>query len=150
MCRLKCPNMEKSQRKYTGLTPLLPPLQKEMIALSSDGCPMEYAPPIFDYLKEGDKLDLNGPHGDFFLRESDREMICIAGGSGLAPINSILYEIRDKNIRRKATFFFGCVEKRDLYYTDEMKAFEKQIPDFRFVPALSAPREADNWPGRSD
>jgi Na+-transporting NADH:ubiquinone oxidoreductase subunit F len=147
--QIKVPQYGKvTEEVYRAYSIASSPLQKEMIKLIVRRVPHGICTTyIFDYLKEGDKLDLNGPHGDFFLRESDREMICIAGGSGLAPINSILYEIRDKNIRRKATFFFGCVEKRDLYYTEEMKAFEKQIPDFRFVPALSAPREADNWPG---
>lgn len=104
---------------------------------------------VFDHLKEGDRLDLNGPYGDFYLRDSDREMICIAGGSGLAPIKSILHYLAENNIRRKASFFFGCVAKRDLYYVDEMKAFEEKIPDFRFIPALSAPEEGDNWAGET-
>ena len=104
---------------------------------------------IFDHLNEGDKLDLNGPYGEFYIRDSDREMICIAGGSGLAPIKSILHFMADNNIRKKATFFFGCVKGRDLYYMDEMKAFEDKIPDFRFIPALSAPEEGDEWTGET-
>ncbi len=104
---------------------------------------------VFDHLKEGDTLMLNGPYGDFFLRDSDREIICIAGGSGLAPIQSILHKIEEEGIRRKNTFFFGCVGKRDLYNLEEMKGFEERIPDFKFVPALSGAKEEDNWSGET-
>lgn len=104
---------------------------------------------VFDYLKEGDTLMLNGPYGDFFLRDSDREIICIAGGSGLAPIQSILYQLAEEKIDRKTSFFFGCVGKRDLYYVDEMRAFEKKLPDFRFIPALSGHKEEDQWSGET-
>ena len=105
---------------------------------------------VFDFLKEGDTLHLNGAYGDFYLQEdSQREMICIAGGSGLAPIKSILHRMEEKGMQRKAAFFFGCVKKRDLYYVDEMKAFEKTIPNFRFVPALSGAQEEDNWTGET-
>ena len=105
---------------------------------------------VFDFLKEGDTLYLNGAYGDFFLQEdSQREMICIAGGSGLAPIKSILHRMEEKGMQRKVTFFFGCVKKRDLYYVDEMKAFEKTIADFKFVPALSDAQAEDNWTGET-
>ncbi|HHY81949.1 MAG TPA: 2Fe-2S iron-sulfur cluster binding domain-containing protein [Clostridiales bacterium] len=104
---------------------------------------------IFDYLKEGDKIVLNGAYGEFYLRDTDREIVCIAGGSGLAPIKSILHQMHEEGINRKATFFFGCVSKRDLYYVDEMKVFESLIPNFRFIPALSGPKEEDNWTGET-
>ncbi|MGI6538974.1 MAG: NADH:ubiquinone reductase (Na(+)-transporting) subunit F [Caldicoprobacterales bacterium] len=104
---------------------------------------------IFDYLKEGDLLDLNGAYGDFYLRDTDREIIYIAGGSGLAPIKSMLHQMEEEGISRKATFFFGCVGKRDLYYIDEMKAFEGKIPNFKFVPALSGAGENEGWDGET-
>ncbi|PKL51275.1 MAG: oxidoreductase [Candidatus Riflebacteria bacterium HGW-Riflebacteria-2] len=93
---------------------------------------------VFKHLKEGDKARLIGPFGEFFLRDSDREIVCIAGGSGLAPIRSIILDMIDRGIsNRKATFFFGAVSQRDLYYVEEFKAIEKEHPWFRFVPALS-------------
>jgi Na+-transporting NADH:ubiquinone oxidoreductase subunit F len=104
---------------------------------------------VFDYLKEGDTLHINGPYGDFYLRESEREIICIAGGSGLAPIKSLLHQIEEEGIQRKTSFFFGCVGKRDLYYVDEMKAFEDKLPNFRFIPALSGAAEGDDWTGET-
>lgn len=93
---------------------------------------------VFKHLKEGDKVRLIGPFGEFFLRDTDREIVCIAGGSGLAPIRSIVLDMIDRGIsNRKATFFFGAVSQRDLYYVEEFKAIEKAHPWFRFVPALS-------------
>jgi len=93
---------------------------------------------VFKHLKEGDKVRLIGPFGEFFLRDTDREIVCIAGGSGLAPIRSIILDMIDRGIsNRKATFFFGAVSQRDLYYVEEFKAIEKKHPWFRFVPALS-------------
>lgn len=93
---------------------------------------------VFNHLQAGDKAMIVGPFGEFFLRDSDREIVCIAGGSGLAPIRSIILDMIDKgNSSRKATFFFGAVSQRDLYYVEEFKEIEKQHPWFRFIPALS-------------
>lgn len=93
---------------------------------------------VFKHLKEGDKVRLIGPFGEFFLRNTDREIVCIAGGSGLAPIRSIILDMAEKGINnRKTTFFFGAVSQKDLYYVDEFKAIEKAHSWFRFVPALS-------------
>ena len=93
---------------------------------------------VFKHLHEGDRVKLIGPFGDFFLRDTDREIVCIAGGSGLAPIRSIILDMIDRGItNRKATFFFGAVSTRDLYYVEEFKAIEKQHPWFKFIPALS-------------
>ena len=57
--------------------------------------------------------------------------------------------MEEEGISRKATFFFGCVGKRDLYYIDEMKAFEGKIPNFKFVPALSGAGENEGWDGET-
>ena len=93
---------------------------------------------VFKHLNQGDKARLIGPFGEFFLRDTDREIVCIAGGSGLAPIRSIILDMIDRGIsNRKTTFFFGAVSQRDLYYVEEFKVIEKSHPWFRFVPALS-------------
>ena len=102
---------------------------------------------VHDYLKEGDKITLNGPHGDFFLRDVDRPIIFIAGGSGMAPFKGMLSKMAADGNNRKCTFFFGAVSKRDLYHLELMSDFEKKLPNFKFVPALSAPAPEDNWTG---
>jgi len=104
---------------------------------------------VFSYLKEGDHVTLNGPYGEFHLNESDRDIIFIAGGSGMAPIKSMLHDMAEKSISRKATYFFGARAVRDLFLIDEMKDLEKKLPNFTFIPALSEPLPEDNWRGET-
>lgn len=99
-------------------------------------------------LQVGDKITITGPFGDFYLREdSNRDMICIAGGSGKAPIRSILYALKDKGMPRKVKYFFGAKTKKDLYYTEEFEQLAKEFPNFEYIPALSEPLEEDDWKG---
>jgi Na+-transporting NADH:ubiquinone oxidoreductase subunit F len=102
---------------------------------------------VFEHLKEGEHITINGPYGEFFLRESDREIVFIAGGSGMAPIKSILYDMKEKGIKRKATYFFGARAVKDLFLVEAMKELEGSLDGFRFVPALSEPEESDKWSG---
>ena len=104
---------------------------------------------VFQYMKEGDEVTINGPYGDFHLRETGRDIVFIAGGSGMAPIKSILLDMVEKGIDRKATYFFGAVSKRDLFLVDEMRELEKKLPKFRYVPALSGPKPEDQWDGET-
>jgi len=104
---------------------------------------------VHHFLKEGDRIRFVGPMGDFYLREGDGEMIFVAGGSGMAPIASLLAEIAQKKIQRKVTYYFGAVSGKDLFYIEEMKSFEKEIPGFTFVPALSQPEPDDHWEGET-
>lgn len=104
---------------------------------------------VHQHLKEGDEVIINGPYGDFYLRDSDKHIICIAGGSGMAPIKSILLDMEKKGITRKTSYFFGARSKRDLFLLDEMRELEKKMPNFTFIPALSEPLEEDNWDGET-
>jgi Na+-transporting NADH:ubiquinone oxidoreductase subunit F len=102
---------------------------------------------VFTYLKVGDQVTFNGPHGEFHIHAGDAEMIFIAGGSGMAPFRSILTDMRRTRSPRRTRFFFGAVTRRDMFYLEEMKEFERDLPDFRFIPALSAPAPGDEWTG---
>lgn len=102
---------------------------------------------VHEHLKEGDEVTINGPYGDFYLRDSDAPIIFIAGGSGMAPIKSILLDMAKQQNGRRAQYFFGARSHRDLFLLEEMKGLEQSIPDFTFVPALSEPLEEDNWEG---
>jgi Na+-transporting NADH:ubiquinone oxidoreductase subunit F len=104
---------------------------------------------VFTLLREGDEVKLNGPYGEFYLRDTEAEMICIAGGSGMAPIRSILFDMKRKDIRRKCRYFFGARAVRDLFYLDELRALEQAMGDFRFIPALSEPAPEDKWDGET-
>lgn len=97
-------------------------------------------------LMVGDKIKITGPFGDFFLQEdSKRPMIMIAGGSGMAPIRSILFKLMDQGFKRKGTYFFGARTKKDLFYTEELFEISKKYPNFTYIPALSTPLPEDNW-----
>lgn len=99
-------------------------------------------------LEEGDKVSLIGPFGDFYLQEnSERPIICIAGGSGKAPIRSILFRLKELGMTRKVKYFFGARAVRDLYYTEELEQLSKEFPNFEYIPALSEPLASDNWTG---
>ena len=102
---------------------------------------------IFDRLQTGMPLPFIGPYGDFWLRESERNLIFIAGGTGMAPILSILEDMADQGISRQATFFFGARAKADLFHLDRMQNLQERLPGFRFIPALSSPAPDDDWSG---
>jgi Na+-transporting NADH:ubiquinone oxidoreductase subunit F len=103
---------------------------------------------VHEILKEGSHATITGPYGDFYLREdSAREIVCIGGGCGMAPIRSILSSLAEKGMPRKATYFFGARSKKDLFYTEELRQLEKEYPSFKYVPALSDPMPTDRWEG---
>ena len=102
---------------------------------------------VFQHLKVGDAVSINGPYGDFHLRESDRDIVFVAGGSGMAPIKSMLADMAERGVRRKATYFFGARTTKDLFLVEEMRELEGKLPGFKFVPALSNPDPGDNWSG---
>jgi len=102
---------------------------------------------VFKHLKEGDTVRIIGPMGDFHLRDGEGEIVMVAGGSGMAPMVSLLADMAKNKNNRKATYFFGALTKKDMFYLDEIAAFEKQIPNFKFVPALSSPAPDDEWDG---
>lgn len=103
---------------------------------------------VHQFLSENDKISFNGPFGDFYLKkDSNAEIILIAVGTGLAPIRSILYQLKEEGIQRKTTFFFGAKTEKDLILADEMQAFEKSIPNFSYKPVLSRLSDDDPWTG---
>ena len=96
--------------------------------------------------KPGDTVTISGPYGEFFINESDAEMLYVGGGAGMAPMRSHLYELfRTIETGRKVTFWYGGRSKRELFYVDHFRALEKDFPNFKFYIALSEPLEEDNW-----
>ena len=96
--------------------------------------------------KQGDKVTISGPYGDFFINDSEAEMLYVGGGAGMAPMRSHLYELF-KTIKtgRKVTFWYGGRSRIELFYVDQFKALEKDFPNFKFYIALSEPMKEDNW-----
>jgi len=102
---------------------------------------------VHDYLKEREELQLTGPYGKFYLRDSDRDILFIATGSGMAPIKSMLHQVEHQQLRKNIQFFFGARTRKDLYYQEELEAWVKTLPKFNYVPTLSRPTEEDQWQG---
>jgi len=97
-------------------------------------------------LKKGDKCVISGPYGEFFINESDAEMLYVGGGAGMAPMRSHLYHLfRTLKTGRKVTYWYGGRSKRELFYLDHFYKLEKDFPNFKFYLALSEPMEEDNW-----
>src|SRR5690606_22131402 len=104
---------------------------------------------VHNHLKVGDQVNFTGPYGDFFLRDTDADILFVAGGSGKAPIKSILEHLQVVGTSRKMTYFFGARTAKDLYLTQEMHAFEQVFENFQYVPVLSHPEPEDGWTGRT-
>ena len=101
--------------------------------------------------KAGDKVTISGPFGEFFINESEAEMLYVGGGAGMAPMRSHLYHLfRTLKTGRRVTFWYGGRSKRELFYTDHFRALEKDFPNFKFYIALSEPLEEDNWKVKQD
>lgn len=102
---------------------------------------------IFDHLKHSDEIVFTGPYGDFRLSKTDAPIVFIAGGSGIAPIMSILHQMRNEGIKRKAVFYFGVNKVSEMFFVDLMKRFESELHDFRFVPVVARCEDLDSWQG---
>lgn len=101
-------------------------------------------------LSVGDRMKMKVPFGMFMLHEkSEGDIVFVGGGSGMAPIWSILNHMVEKNIDRKATFYYGARTEEDLFFLDELAGMEEKLPNFRFVPALSEPDEGGDWEGET-
>ena len=102
-------------------------------------------------LKEGDDAIISGPYGEFFINESDAEMLYIGGGAGLAPMRSHLYELfKTLKTDRKVTYWYGGRSREELFYIHYFRDLEKDFPNFKFYMVLSEPLEEDNWVVKKD
>jgi len=103
----------------------------------------------FEHLKEGDAVTINGPYGEFRLSDTDAPMIFIAGGSGMAPMRCILHHMKNTGNPRKVVYFFGANKVKEMFMVDEMRRFELELADFRFVPVIANPDPNDAWEGET-
>ncbi|MCA9063002.1 MAG: NADH:ubiquinone reductase (Na(+)-transporting) subunit F, partial [Planctomycetaceae bacterium] len=102
---------------------------------------------IFD-LKPGDPVTISGPFGDFFIKETDAEMVYIGGGAGMAPLRSHIFELfKQRQTKRKVSFWYGGRSSRELFYVEQFRELEAEHPNFSFHLALSEPLAEDNWTG---
>ena len=121
-----------------------------IIKLYSDGA---FSSKLRDQLKPGDPLEIKGPYGSCFRRESRTgPMLLVAGGSGMAPVWSILNDhLAHGDITRPVTFFYGARTEKDLFYLDKIEEIMSRSPkpNFKFVPGLSDVNPQSNWNGES-
>lgn len=104
---------------------------------------------LFNEATVGTVLEGHGPYGDFWLRPGDAPLLCIAGGSGLAPILAMLEQARAEGDTRGVTLYFGARTQQDLYALDRIGALEASWQgSFTFVPVLSAEPDDAGWSGR--
>ena len=104
---------------------------------------------VHEYLKEGEKVTFNGPYGDFHLRDTERDIICIAGGSGNAPIKSILLDMAEKGNNRKVNYFYGAQTAEDLVLPEDMAAISEKLKNYTYTPVLSSPERSPGWKGQT-
>lgn len=99
-------------------------------------------------LKPGDEVTISGPFGEFFIQDTDSEMVYIGGGAGMAPLRSQLFDLfKLRDTQRKVSFWYGGRSKRELFYTEEFEQLAAEHPNFSFNVALSEPLPEDNWTG---
>ncbi len=97
-------------------------------------------------LKPGDDVTISGPYGEFFIKDTDAEMVYIGGGAGMAPLRSHLYHLfKTLKSKRKVSYWYGGRSRRELFYMDHFYELEKKFKNFKFYPVLSEPLKEDNW-----
>lgn len=99
-------------------------------------------------LKPGDEVTISGPYGEFFIKDTDTEMVYIGGGAGMAPLRSHIFELfKNRKTNRKVSYWYGGRSMRELFYVDQFRAIEEEFPNFTFNIALSEPQPEDHWDG---
>lgn len=133
------------------------PDEKGIIMLNVRVCPpppgMDDVPPgqmssfIFN-LKEGDSVQVSGPYGEFYAKDTETEMIFIGGGAGMAPMRSHIFDqFKRLNTRRKVSFWYGARSLREAFYVEEFDRLAEENNNFEWHLVLSEPLPEDNWTG---
>lgn len=98
--------------------------------------------------KPGDKVTISGPYGEFHIKKTEKEMIYIGGGAGMAPLRSHIFHLfHTLKSGRKVSYWYGARSKKEIFYEEDFRAIEREFPNFRFEIALSIPLPEDNWEG---
>ena len=145
--QFKIPGTDEFRAYSVASTPKENGLIQFMVRKVPDGLCSGY---IHEQLEVDDEVTLTGPYGDFFLQEdSQKDVICIAGGVGVPPLKSIIQHLFDKGTNREVYYFFGARSVKDLYYYDIPKKLSETHKNFNYIPALSEPATEDNWTGET-
>lgn len=99
-------------------------------------------------LKEGDKVTISGPFGEFFAKETEAEMVFVGGGAGMAPMRSHIFDqLKRLHSTRKMSFWYGARSKREMFYVEDFDSLQAENENFVWHCALSDPLPEDNWDG---
>ena len=99
-------------------------------------------------LKPGDKLNIFGPFGEFYIKPTESEMVYIGGGAGMAPLRSHIFDLLKRmNSSRKISYWYGARSLRELFYGDEFDELAQQYKNFSWHVAMSEPLPEDKWKG---
>jgi Na+-transporting NADH:ubiquinone oxidoreductase subunit F len=98
--------------------------------------------------RPGDRVKIAGPFGEFFIQDTDREMLYIGGGAGMAPLRSHLFHLfHTLKTGRKVSYWYGARSLKELFYHEQFQAIEQEFPNFSFHVAMSEPLPEDCWEG---
>jgi Na+-transporting NADH:ubiquinone oxidoreductase subunit F len=101
-------------------------------------------------LKPGDEVTISGPYGEFFAKDTEREMVFVGGGAGMAPMRSHIFDqFKRLHTQRKISFWYGARSLREAFYVDQFDAIEAENDNFVWHLALSEPLEEDHWEGKT-
>jgi Na+-transporting NADH:ubiquinone oxidoreductase subunit F len=99
-------------------------------------------------LKEGDKVTISGPFGEFYAKDTDAEMVFVGGGAGMAPMRSHIFDqLKRLNSKRKISFWYGARSEREMFYVEDFDGLAAENSNFVWHTALSDPQPEDNWEG---
>lgn len=156
---LKCVNKEPTFRAYSmanhpaegniimlNIRIATPPWDRDKNAFMnvSPGISSSY---IFSR-KPGDKVTISGPFGEFFIKDTQNEIVFVGGGAGMAPMRSHIFDLfKTKRTTRKVSFWYGARSSREVFYEQDFEEIAAEFPNFSFHIALSEPKEEDNWTG---
>lgn len=99
-------------------------------------------------LKPGDEVTISGPYGEFFAKDTEREMCFIGGGAGMAPMRSHIFDqFKRLHTDRKVTFWYGARSLREMFYVEDFDKIQAEHDNFKWYVALSEPLPEDNWTG---
>lgn len=114
----------------------------------SEGIPAGKMSSYIFNLKPGDEVTISGPFGEFFARETEKEMIFVGGGAGMAPMRSHLFDqLRRIKTKRKISFWYGARSKREMFYVEDFDMLDRENENFEWHVALSDPLPDDDWDG---
>ena len=114
----------------------------------SEGIPAGKMSSYIFNLKPGDEVTISGPFGEFFARETKKEMVFVGGGAGMAPMRSHIFDqLRRIKTDRKITFWYGARSKREMFYVEDFDMLQKENPNFTWHVALSDALPEDEWEG---